>query len=173
MERAHADSDASGAFRLAMVSTLLSLDWSSGSQTTESRVQDAERQFQEQRAAREAPKVALVRKALEHVESVSIEGHLWSPINGVYRKDSEHDGWPVLKCVHNKRAYSHVPAMYIYRYRLGSAWRLGPQLNFDEDLCSATVSAVDGQLPVGAHTWSCWDPDEEEFRPRTLTVTLQ
>ena len=104
---------------------------------------------------------AAATKQLDAVAAVSIGGHPDSAINGVYRHDSTHEGWPVLKNARGK---------YCYRARPWDKWLLWTEFTPDESTCNAYIVAREGLLPVGAHTWRCWV--DGKFVDGTLTVAL-
>ena len=97
--------------------------------------------------------------------AVSFEGHPEPAYDGVYRHDSTHEGWPVLK---------NDKGMYCYRYTPKDQWMVDDRFTPDDDLCAAYVVAKEGPLPVGAHTWACAPEDAaDDWNEHTLTVTLQ
>ena len=79
----------------------------------------------------------------------------------MYRHNSTHEGWPVLK---NERG------IYCHRYRLASRWLLSASKPGSNQR-SASIAAPEGPLPLGAHTWQC-SADRREWEDHTLTVTL-
>ena len=109
---------------------------------------------------------------------VLIEGHPVPAYNGVYRVESEHEGWPVLK--NDKGEHG----AYFYRAE-GGFWRLKYGLNVEDGVPdfradgphNASIYAPEGRFPVGEHTWECWVffglERDFEWHPLTLTVTLQ
>ena len=90
--------------------------------------------------------------------AVSFEGHPEPAYDGVYKHDSTHEGWPVLK---------NDSGRYCYRSVKDEAWLLRAEFTPDGDACNAAIVAKEGPLPVGAHTWQVWDGSWQE---RTLTV---
>ena len=95
-----------------------------------------------------------------------IEGHPTADFNGVYRHDSTHEGWPVLKNAEDR---------YCYRHASKEKWYLDDAIAPDSNTCNAFIVAKDGPLPVGGHAWRVWvaDPGGKKQEGRTLTVTLQ
>ena len=77
-------------------------------------------------------------------KDVSIEGHPYPAYNGVYSHDSTHEGWPVLK---------NARGMYCYRYTPRDQWLISMYFTPDSNNCNAHVTASEGPLPVGVHTW--------------------
>ena len=73
-----------------------------------------------------------------------VEGHPRGGFNGVYRKDSEYKGLPVLK---------KEGGQCLYHFEAKSAWRLGGNHRPDEDKCVSHIASPDGRLPTGAQTW--------------------
>ena len=67
---------------------------------------------------------------LVQAKAVSIEGHPQPRFNGVYRHESTHEGWPVLK---------NANGMYCYRYTPKDQWRLSDQPRHDEDVCLSLI----------------------------------
>ena len=66
--------------------------------------------------------------------------------DGFYRKESGHEGRPVLK-------KEGQPCIFLYHFEAKSAWRLGGRHRPNEDLCNSHIAAPDGLLPTGARTW--------------------
>eukprot|EP01045_Picozoa_sp_COSAG04_P002215 COSAG04_NODE_78_length_28355_cov_17.016457_18_plen_135_part_00 len=99
---------------------------------------------------------------LRQAKGVSIEGHSLPDYDGVYTHDSTHEGWPVLRGPHE--------GYYFYRYTPTDTWFLAGEFHPDEDSPNAKIVAKEGLLPIGAHTWQCWD--DGEFVDGTLTVGL-
>jgi hypothetical protein len=73
----------------------------------------------------------------------SVEGHPTGVFNGVYRKVSEHRGWPVLR---------NVAGKYCYRHETTDMWFLSSELTPDRGFCNAYIQTVD-EVPVGTQTW--------------------
>ena len=90
-----------------------------------------------------------------------LEGHPLPEFSGVYRLESEHEGWPVLR---NGRG------RFCYRYTRESQWRLSSRHRPTEDRSNSNIDAPDGRLPTGQHLWRCCV--DKVFSSRTLTVTL-
>eukprot|EP01045_Picozoa_sp_COSAG04_P027823 COSAG04_NODE_4155_length_2266_cov_1.691278_2_plen_465_part_00 len=97
----------------------------------------------------------------EAVVGVLIEGHPVTGLNGVYRVDSEHEGWPVLK---------NAGGVYCYRYPPKDQWFLSSHFTPDERKRNSYIVAKEGPLPAGAHTWRV--RDEGKWERRTLTASL-
>eukprot|EP01045_Picozoa_sp_COSAG04_P052404 COSAG04_NODE_22316_length_357_cov_0.600775_1_plen_88_part_10 len=71
---------------------------------------------EQQLEAAETAKAILAAEQLAQVTGVSIEGHPTPAYNDVYRRrDSTHEGWPVLKSDKGR---------YCYRYTPVDQWRL-------------------------------------------------
>ena len=96
------------------------------------------------------------------VVAVLIEG-LVPGINGVYRQELTHEGWPVLK---NKSG------VFCCRFKEKEAWRLNRSGTFKPSSKQgvAIVAAPLGPLPVGAHDWMCCR--DGGWEDQTLTLTL-
>ena len=73
---------------------------------------------------------------LAQAKAVSIEGHPDPDFNGLYKHDSMHEGWPVLK---------NARGMYCYRYKATDSWRLSDQARHDEAICNAEIVAKEAQ----------------------------
>ena len=96
-----------------------------------------------------------------------IEGCPDPLLNGVYTHDSTHEGWPVLKSANGRYCYRYMWTDPPYNSR----WYLSTKFTPGESNCFASISAPQGLLAVGAHTWWVWV--DKEWQKRTLTVTLQ
>ena len=59
---------------------------------------------------------------------------------------------------------------YCYRYTPKGKWLLSSKHRTDANFSAASIAAKEGPLPVGAHTWQCWDGGK--FVDGTLTVGL-
>ena len=94
---------------------------------------------------------------------VSIEGHPDPDFNGLYKHDSMHEGWPVLK---------NAKGMYCYRHTPSDRWYLGDKFTPDERACYAYIVATEGTLPVGAHMWRVAQRQTVGWHQHTLTATL-
>ena len=79
----------------------------------------------------------------------SLEGHPVASYNGVYRKVSEHKGWPVLQ----REPAFMSRAAFCYYYEPTYTWFLSPQQSPDKGAGHACIASVDGPLPSGAQTW--------------------
>ena len=99
---------------------------------------------------------------LQQVAAVSIEGAEFAEYDGVYRHDSTHEGWPVLK---------NADGMCCYRYTPTDEWRLSDTPRHDDNTCYASIAAEDGPLPVGDHDW-CVATGDDGWEDMQLTVTL-
>ena len=95
-------------------------------------------------------------------KTLSIEGHPYADYNGVYTRESTHEGWPVLK---------NDKGMYCYRYTPYDQWLLDDEFTPDDAVCAAHIVAKEGPLPVGAHNWQVAD-GKVGWVEHTLTVTL-
>ena len=114
--------------------------------------------------------------------AVMVEGHPHWTYNGLYKHDSNHEGWPVLKKVQHGRAADR----YMYRSARSDNWCLdrdpnpeGGPCNVSEGGMGGYIAAPGGMLPVGARTWQVPNPEwfstncKLNWQHRTLTVTLQ
>ena len=83
------------------------------------------------------------------VQSVGflLQGHPGS-YNGVYRKVSEHNGWPVLQ---------NAEGRYCYRFQLSDAWFLEAKFTPEIDRHHARIVSSEGPLPSGDQTWEQWN----------------
>ena len=83
---------------------------------------------------------------------------------GVYKYDSTHEGWPVLKNAKGK---------YCYRYTPTDKWYLSRAFTPDKSGNYGNIVAKEGPLPAGAHTWQVGDGEGGWVTGgRTLTVGL-
>ena len=83
--------------------------------------------------------------------------------NGVYRRDTAAlDRWWFPW-------YAHASSgMQLYRYQSEEQWRVGAELNPDEDFCTGHIGSVGGEVPVGAQSWQC--SVNGKFEESTVTV---
>ena len=109
----------------------------------------------------EAAKAGRALAQVQQVQGVSISGHPNSDFDGVYKHDSTHEGWPVLKSAKGKFCFRHTPR---------GQWLLRGEFKPDSDTCNAHFETAEGPLPVGSETWQCWH--NAQFVGRTLTVAL-
>eukprot|EP01046_Picozoa_sp_COSAG06_P051297 COSAG06_NODE_8339_length_2199_cov_5.181429_5_plen_152_part_00 len=91
----------------------------------------------------------------------ALEGHPTPACNGVYRKVSEHKGWPVLR---------NGAGAFCYRYELDDKWFLRKEHTPDSAICNSSIASAEGLLPCGAQTWQC--NVDGEFVDRSLSVTV-
>ena len=143
-------------------------------QATDAEVAATQKQIKAAFDAEQAAKAALACTALEGVAAVSIEGHPVKAHNGIFKMHhSDQKGWPVLK---KQRlllpASTAAGNSYIYRSTWMDEWRVGSTHSPDEYDCAGFIEAREGPLPVGAHTWKCWDFDQGKWEEGTLTVGL-
>ena len=111
----------------------------------------------------------------EEVVGVLITGHPLPDFNGVYRVDSEHMGWPVLK---NARGCFCYRSGTVLRYTTGTVhdrvptekWLLNNEFTPGSGTANAFAYAREGPLPVGANTWKV--RGDGKWQKHTLTVTL-
>ena len=70
----------------------------------------------------------------------------------MYRKESEHEGRPVLK---KAKETGSKYQQCRYHFEAKAAWRLGSRHRPDEDRCVSHIAAPppDGRLPPGARPW--------------------
>ena len=80
----------------------------------------------------------------------------------MYRKVSEHRGWPVLRNVVGKYCYRHEPT---------DRWFFNSELTPDIDSCNSYIEDTEGPLPAGAQTW-CSPNTPQKIRDAILTVTV-
>lgn len=131
----------------------------------EAAVTAAETQLKELLQAEQAPKAALAVKQLQHVAGLLVEGNLERGFDGVYLYNSTCEGWPVMKKAKG--------GFYFYRDCISDNWALSEFFPSDSE-ADIHIHALEGAIPVGAHTWRVFNEDEEgiEWEDHTLTVTL-
>eukprot|EP01046_Picozoa_sp_COSAG06_P026778 COSAG06_NODE_2322_length_7086_cov_9.273937_2_plen_106_part_00 len=91
----------------------------------------------------------------------ALEGHPTPAFNGVYRKVSEHKGWPVLR---------NGAGMFCYYYELDDQWYLDDEHAPDSGTCLSYIASAEGLLPIGAQTWQCFV--DGKWVESSLSVTV-
>ena len=91
----------------------------------------------------------------------SLEGNPTLAYNGVYRKVSEHKGWPVLQ---------NGADMFCYHHELTDKWFLWNDHTPDSATCNSNIMSVEGPLPIGGQTWQVYV--DGKFVDQRLSVTV-
>ena len=98
--------------------------------------------------------------------TIWVEGHPQAEYNGLYRKDSMHEGSPVYKNQKDskepKYCYRYEPRGGVYR------WCLNDLHSPKEDVCTAYIAST-GPMPAGRKAWQCFF--DSRWSGYTLTVT--
>eukprot|EP01046_Picozoa_sp_COSAG06_P070408 COSAG06_NODE_19684_length_827_cov_0.556319_1_plen_93_part_10 len=89
-------------------------------------------------------------------------GHPELSFNGLYRKVSEHKGWPVLKNASDKYCYYFEPL---------SRWYLSNVLSPEEASSRSYIGSKEGPLPSGSQTWR--DFQSGKFVDEQLSVSIR
>ena len=91
----------------------------------------------------------------------SLEGNPTLAYNGVYRKVSEHKGWPVLQ---------NGAGKFCYYYELTDKWYINATHTPDSATCNSNILSVEGPLPIGGQTWHVYV--DGKFVDQRLSVTV-
>ena len=113
---------------------------------------------------------ARVRKELGD-SAVMVTGHPHEESNGVYKHDSEYNGWPVLKNAHGR--YYHIKAARLYGLHPATAHELSEtKKKYPSHAWPIAYEPLGLRKVFGTRRWLVIDRPKSRTRYYTLTLAL-
>jgi hypothetical protein len=102
------------------------------------------------------PSVAAVQAA-----AFAVEGHPIAAVNGTYRLQGLHEGWP---------HFENEQGEHLYRCQPRKQWFMYAAFMPDSGVCNGVIDATEGPIPTGAQRWRC--VVKAAWEERTVTVSV-